>query len=670
MKISKNFGFWMCSILAFFVETQATFGATYIVNPGCTSAPPTCFQTIESAISAAESDFLAMLHSNLEILIYPNRNALGQIIPYNPVGGGIQVKVPMKIRGVEGVSRTLIDLQNNKRAFALTSSQNYPGLEYSITGLQIRNGFVNLNSVYSNTAGPLGSIFCQPAGPNSLGANRAVGGAIVVDAPETVKIKHNWFLNNEANPYQGLGQPVAASFGGAIGINHFQDGGIVEIDDNYFEGNISGNGVPARGGVGGAIHAFLVSPNSNLVIRRNHFFDNFASGAGGAISVVASDRTRNNCSSTQNYVGIGSVRIESNIIRNNRMVQDSSNPSAQGAGISAFWIQNLDVRNNVIAGNTISTANAGAAIFMHQLAGNIANLDHNTFFNNTANPGNPLANQGVIGSARGSGQTFLPGADSQGTIFIRNSILRRLNVGAQAVSNSCGFGVCNFVHISNSNIEWGAQPLGSTPGAPHVGVSSESSVQDSAEIFVSEATQDLHLKPGSAGQNLGAALATVSVDLDNNPRTAIAQLNPGAPDSGAYEYYGSGSTYLLRSDFFPLKGGQISNASDLVLRTLGGGGTLAIHLVNLSLGADPAPVSIGGVNGNLLLGNDFVVLPGLTVVDPIFGVGNYPIDLNSIQLPDRTPVDLIFQSFAIDPNPGSQPFNFTPALNRVRVNAN
>jgi hypothetical protein len=660
IKLNSRFFSAAISLLTFGFSIESK-SAIYRVDPNCGSLPR-CYSGIAGAVSAAETDFINMVESNLEIHVYPNRNSQGQIIPYFLPGASVDVKVPMKIRGIEGPVRTVIDLQNQRRAFALTATQNFPTLEYLIEGLQIRNGFVNLNTVYQSLNGPMATIFCPTAGVNSIPAFYAVGGAIVVDTPETVKIRYNWFFNNEANPYQGPSQPVSASFGGAIGVNHFQNGGLVEIEDNYFEDNFAGQGNPARGGSGGAIHAFLTHPNSNLIVRRNHFNDNFASANGGAISVSATDRLRNNCDNNQNYVGHGTALIESNMIRNNRMIQDATNPLPQGAGIAGFWVQNLNIRNNIITGNTISTPNAGAAIFLHQLAGNQANIDHNTIFNNSSHPGNPLVPQGVIGSARGNGQVFLPGADGPGLIRFRNSIVRKYQNGGMAFSNSCGSQPCNTIEVTNSNIEWGSQPGTSTS---HVGISLETNIINLPANFVSEGTQDLHLLPSSSGINAGALLPLVSVDSEGNPRVAANQLNPDLPDQGAHEYYPSSTTYLLENGGTPIKGGQISNAQDLLLRTLGTPDSVVVHIVNLEALQSPQGLAIPGINGLLQTGPGFVVLPGFFTVSPVFGVANLPapIDLNGIQFPDNTPVDLIFQSLSVDSNT----FSLTPIVNKIRV---
>jgi parallel beta-helix repeat protein len=247
----------------------------------------------------------------------------------------------------------------------------------------------------------------------------------------------------------------------------------------------------------GTQHGIYVSNSSaRPIVRGNRLHDNAGCGL------------HMNGDLSQGGVGlIVGALVENNVIWNNG--------TAGGSGINMDGVQGSTIVNNLLYGNHASGISA------YQTDG-------------AAGPSGDLIAHNTIDQAP-DGRAAMNISSTAGPLTLRNNVFFQEKTGGYAVSFAAQADVTNT--DSDYNILGGAAELTADGGNTLValaqwqtqGLEVHSFTATLAALFVAPGS-DYHLAPGSPAVDTGLTLASVTVDLEGNPRPHGA-----ASDVGCYE---------------------------------------------------------------------------------------------------------------------------------------
>ena len=249
----------------------------------------------------------------------------------------------------------------------------------------------------------------------------------------------------------------------------------------------------------GTQHGIYVSNSSQRpVVRKNQLHDNAGCGL------------HMNGDLSQGGTGlIGNALVEDNVIWNNGV--------QGGSGINCDGVQSSVIRNNLLYGNHAS----GISLF--QIDAAEGPKDDQVFHN-------------TIDQAA-DGRAALNISNTTGLITVRNNIFFDEDSGKYAVDYHAASDVTNV--DSDYNALGGAANFSNDDGTTlfslaqwqaQSGQEAHSITATLDSLFVNAPGADYHLASGSPAVDAGQTLASVTIDLDGNPRPHGA-----ASDMGCYE---------------------------------------------------------------------------------------------------------------------------------------
>jgi len=240
------------------------------------------------------------------------------------------------------------------------------------------NVFINNSNFIDNSASDGGAIITSSSNSGNLNINNSIftnntgksaGGAIYAYSNDYLEINNSLFINNKIeNGTYG---------GGAI----YTVSDMLINNSNFINNTATNNG--------GAIY---VVDLSKISIINSNFINNTADSGGAIFALNEINMSIDNCSfSNNNAVDGGSI---TSYIQNDIKVINSNfinNTARSGGAIYNTWGSYLNITNSNFISNNAD--NRGGAIL------NSANLSlvGNLMFNNTANLGQMIYNNGIIG---------------------------------------------------------------------------------------------------------------------------------------------------------------------------------------------------------------------------------------------------------------------------------
>jgi len=265
-----------------------------------------------------------------------------------------------------------------------------------------------------------------------------------------------------------LGAADGWGWGGGMAIS----GSTVLVQHNTIANNIA-DSAPSASGAGGGVYVWEGSPR----FVGNDVLDNATGGNGGGYG--------------GGFDLAGSAPwLEGNTILGNRV----TGVTAEGGGVRVASCHAFTLTNNIIAGNSASTA--GAGVYIGSSGAIRRQVAHNT----------------VVANLGGDGTGVYVGGAS--VVALTNNIIISQTVG---ITNAVP--ARNTVTATQSLFEWNGLNYGE-------GVDSVNEVPGPAMLL-----PDYHLSPGSNAIDHGVPLAWVTRDIDGNPRPMGS-----APDVGADEW--------------------------------------------------------------------------------------------------------------------------------------
>jgi predicted outer membrane repeat protein len=433
-----------------------------------------------------------------------------------------------------------------------------PNANFSIDGCRLTGGIGDVNPTYSNRGGGI-LVHGDAVISNNLITGNVLSGSLanwfgagVYLALGRSVVIGNTISYNVANPPPVSGQNDSHGFGGGIFVLNFKS------DPNpatpVIEGNlISDNLAQGESGVGGGI---WVDGNPDTVIRRNLIIGNRAALQGGAINAQGTITISDNLiygNSTAVFGGginlfQSSAQITNNTIYGNSATE-TNRPSgysfaSYGGGIEVGTLiaqspPDVTLRNNLVTGNTITSAGIGGGVHSDRTSPAIVNND---IWNNLKLPSTTSNIEGDFTAAQVIGQNGNLSVDPK---FVRAPLFTDSTIAAgttttAAVREVGRYLVNHKLEYDNDGIVRTITAINATSRivtfAPALAAASQAFKMVSDWGATTNVSEDFRLQSTSPGIDAGSNTGVSPVDMAGVPRVQDGDNNgTNMVDMGAYE---------------------------------------------------------------------------------------------------------------------------------------
>jgi nitrous oxidase accessory protein NosD len=387
-------------------------------------------------------------------------------------------------------------------------------------------------------------------------SSATIQGAInVASNGDTVLVAPGTYFENIN--FQGKSITVQSEQGPDLTIIDGSDGSesVVTLSSGVLSGFTITNG---HASFGGGISVGVGSPR----IENNIIVNNVACGGAGILiagnrlatsdgpAIVGNEIKGNSiaaCDITYGGAGIFVHDASGVLIDSNRIIGNSASQTDDGGGMLIFGQSHLTITNNIISGNF---AGAGGGILIHSTTFSRTRIDQNLIVGNQANLGGAIIAAGLTGE-RLINNTIVNNDTAQGagvflatsSSFDGSSVKNNIIVAEQnQTAVDCSIATFASIEFAFNNV---FSPQGSAYG-PSCGLLDLTENISANPNFADESVGNYQLRLGSpsidAGTNLVQGLP--ATDLNGDPRVVDGDADGVAViDMGAFEYNGRPIAY-------------------------------------------------------------------------------------------------------------------------------